>query len=273
MINFGQVPLSVTSLSITQAEGTGFSLPAPGGFIIPAQSTANLAVAFTPTTIGAKGGTLVINSNDPATPVLNVALSGIAADSTPPTVVLQNPIGGETVAAGAAFQVRFTATDSGGLGLFTVFLSTNGGATFPLTLGSGPTLPGQNAFNATAPAGISTNQAVVRVQVRDTANNIGQGTSGVFTIGTAPSIINPKLNKKFRTAAAGSNIQAGAVLVVGTETWPLALSGSNWVVGKQDRSSLNRRLKDAFDTGQNVTIRLRNPGGLESVPVALVVQP
>jgi hypothetical protein len=127
-------------------------------------------------------------------------------------------------------------------------------------------------LSATAPAGVGTTNAVVRVQVRDVANNVGTATSGQFSIGTPPSIINPKLNKKFRTQAVGSNINPGALLVSGAEQWPLSLSGGNWIVGKQTRSNLNRRLKDVFSPGQSATITVRNSNGLSSPQVIIVVQ-
>lgn len=274
IINFGGAPLSITALNINQPTGAGFSLPNPNPFTVAALSNTTLAVNFNPTTPGTKTGTLVITSNDPATPTVNVNLTGIGGDSVPPGVAVQAPGAGQAVGSGQLFEVRFLATDNVGVGTFTIDLSTNGGASFSIALGSGTAVQGIQSFNATAP-NIETASAVVRVTVRDLANNVGTGTSGTFTIGQPPVIINGVLPraKKFKCAVTGSNIQPGAVLRIGSQSWALQLNsfGTRWVVTKPTLSVPGgQRLVQFLTLGVPVSCTVRNPSGLTSAPVTIV---
>jgi hypothetical protein len=274
VINFGAVQLSVTALNINQAAGAGFSLPNPNAFTVAAQSNVTLNVAFNPTTPGPKTGTLVITSNDPATPTVNVNLTGIGGDGIPPGVAVQAPGAGQGVAGGQTFEVRFLATDNAALATFTAALSINGGATFDFPLGGGNAVEGIQSFNAVAP-NVETTAAIVRVMVRDVAGNTGTGQSSTFSIGLPPIIINGVLpgGKKFKSTVAGSRIQAGAVLRIGAESWPLALNpeGTRWVVGKPTLSSPGgRRLRDVLVVGVGVSCTVVNPSGISSAPVVIV---
>lgn len=78
--NPGNSTLTVSSVTIS---GTGFSANGvASGLAIPTGQSAVLNVEFSPTTAGAKSGTVTINSNA-STPVMTVALSGsgVAASS------------------------------------------------------------------------------------------------------------------------------------------------------------------------------------------------
>jgi hypothetical protein len=273
VINFGTVPVNVTALAINQAAGTGFGLPNPNPFTIPPQSVVNLAVSFTPTSGGTKNGTLVISTPSATPTSLSVTLTGVGGDSTPPVVAVNAPSAGSTVGAGTAFNVTFGAGDAGGSGLstFTVALSTDGGATFPFSLGGGTAIEGVNTFNAVAPGGVESSSARIRVQVRDVAGNTGTGMSGNFTIGTPPVLVSGTIGRKFKGTI--QNAQPGIVLVIGTETWPLTFNGAVWVVGKPVLSTPSGlRIRAVAPAGTQVTVRVRNPGGLLSAPLTLTAQ-
>jgi hypothetical protein len=107
------------------------------------------------------------------------------------------------------------------------------------------------------------------------AGNQTSGQSGTFSIGNPPVLINPTIGKKFKTNSAGSNIQPGAVLVIGTQTWPLTLNefGTRFVVGKAVLSSPGGlRIRAVAPAGSPVTVIIRNPSGIQSAPTTLIAQ-
>jgi hypothetical protein len=67
------------------------------------------------------------------------------------------------------------------------------------------------------------------------------------------------------------NIQSGAVLIVdGTERYTLTLSGDEFVVGKNDRSTPgNLKPKALIQPGSSHTLVVQNPNGQTSLPVTL----
>ena len=268
VINFGSVAVTATP-SITQVSGSGFS-GSTAAFTIPPQSVANYSVTFTPTSSGSKTGSLVFATPGATPTSLTVALQGVGGDSTPPTVIFSQPSGG-SLAAGQSFQVVFGASDAGGsgLGTFVVSLSTDGGTTFPFTLGTGTAVDGINTIQVTAPSAESPNVRI-RVQVRDLANNVGTGLSNALTIGTPPVIIGGAWAKKFTCVAAGSNIQAGAVLISGGQSWPLVLNIDTWVVTKPTLSTPSGiHIRDIGGPGTTAVFTIRNPSGLTSAAVSI----
>ncbi len=272
--NFGTTALNVTSLVF--ADGTkGFSLPSPGGFTLPPLTNTSLTVNFTPTSSGAKADQLRINSNDANSPQVTVPLTGIGQNIAPPVVIVQAPSSGSALPSGTSFPIRFAATDPSGSGLTTyqIDLSTNGGATFAFSLGTGAASEGINNTVATAPA-LETASAVLRVQVRNNAGATGTGLSGAFIIGNQPIIINPSVgNGKFKCQQSGSNIQFGAVLVISGQTWLLEDNGAGkWVVSKASVGSLGQRLKQVYQSNPVLIVTVRNPSGISSAPVTFSAQ-
>ncbi|HEU4391608.1 MAG TPA: choice-of-anchor D domain-containing protein, partial [Blastocatellia bacterium] len=269
VINFCTAPVTATP-ALNQTTGSGFSIASAAAFTIPAQSVVNFNVTFTPSSSGTKTGTLVFSTPSASPTSLTVNLTGSGGDSTPPTVVFSQPSGG-SLAAGQQFQVVFGASDAGGsgLGTFVVSLSTDGGANFAITLGSGTAIDGINTITVTAPSVESANVRI-RVQVRDQANNVGSATSNALTIGTPPVIIAPSWTKKFTCVAAGSNIQAGAVLISGGQSWPMVLNVDVWVVTKPTLSTPGGiPIRQLGPPGSTAVFTVRNPSGLTSAPVSV----
>ena len=121
------------------------------------------------------------------TQVLNVSLTDIqnyltprtAQDTTPPVVQVLSPNGGEMLTANRITNITWTATDSGGVGSVSIYLSLDNGASFqPLALG----IANSGTF-AWVPANRPTGAARIRVVAMDTALNSGSDQSdNVFTI-------------------------------------------------------------------------------------------
>ena len=73
IVNNGTGDLSVSIGGLT---GTDFSVTGSGTLTVKAGKSYNLNVTFKPSSPGAKTATLSLNSNDPSTPTVDIALSG-----------------------------------------------------------------------------------------------------------------------------------------------------------------------------------------------------
>lgn len=274
--NTGTAPLNITSMSISGGSANGFSLGTNAPLTIGPATVGTVTVNFTPNSPGAKSDSLVMNTNDTKNPTLRVSLTGSGTDNVPPTVQVQSPVSGTAVASGQQFTVTFTASDNVGLGNFEIRLSTNGGSSFDLTVGSGIAQSGSNSFTAVAPSGIETTNARVQVLVRDTNNNVGMASNPAnFTIGQPPILFNPTIvNGKFATFSSGSNIQPGAVLVIGNNTFPLSLNnaGNKFQVRRNTTGSAGQKISDLVRPGSSIMVVVRNPNGISSAPANLVAQ-
>ncbi|KAF0238189.1 MAG: outer membrane autotransporter, partial [bacterium] len=274
--NTGTAPLNITSMSISGGALNGFSLGTQAPLTIAAATIGTVTINFTPTSPGVKNDTLVMNTNDSKNPILRASLTGSGTDNVPPSVQVQSPTSGAAIASGQQFSISFTATDNVGLGNFEIRLSTNGGNSFDLTIGSGVTQSGSNSFNAIAPSGIETTSARVQVLVRDTTNNIGMASNPAnFTIGQPPILLNPTIVRgKFATFVTSSNIQPGAVLVIGNNTFPLSLNnvGSKFQVKRATVGSGGQRIRDLVRPGSTITVTIRNPNGIISSPGTVTAQ-
>lgn len=98
-------------------------------------------------------------------------------DTTPPTVRVVFPNGGEKLKAGTTTTIRWESADNQGINRHDVLLSTDGGASFPTTLASG--LPGTaQTFDFVIPT-TQGKSKTARIQVRatDDAGNSAFDTS------------------------------------------------------------------------------------------------
>ncbi|HND18054.1 MAG TPA: hypothetical protein PLB18_01685 [Acidobacteriota bacterium] len=103
-------------------------------------------------------------------------------DSTPPTVQVVSPNGGEKLKSGVAFNISWQATDESGIESQDVLLSTDSGATFPTQLATG-LAGGTLSFSFTPNVTGKVKTARVRVVALDTAGNSAQDDSnGNFQI-------------------------------------------------------------------------------------------
>ncbi|MBS1787857.1 MAG: choice-of-anchor D domain-containing protein [Acidobacteria bacterium] len=85
VVNIGGAALTITSITSNNPQFTIVSPSLPATIAAGAQS--QIGVRFTPTGAGLQTGTLTIASNDPATPAINIALSGLGGSATVPSTV------------------------------------------------------------------------------------------------------------------------------------------------------------------------------------------
>ena len=109
-----------------------------------------------------------------------VPMSG--ADTTPPTVTVLSPNGGETLIGNTAATVLWQATDASGISRVDLLLSDDGGLTFR-TLAEGIGNAGTYTW---FPPNRPTLEALVRIVAIDNAFNTGYDTSDAFFTIVAP---------------------------------------------------------------------------------------
>ncbi|MFY9223799.1 MAG: DUF5074 domain-containing protein, partial [Blastocatellia bacterium] len=94
-------------------------------------------------------------------------------DNQAPTVKFNSPVGGESFTSGSNLAINWVSSDNVAVTSQDLSLSLDGGQTFPITLASGLAASTQS-FNFAIPENLATNQARLRLVVRDAAGNVGQ---------------------------------------------------------------------------------------------------
>ncbi len=101
---------------------------------------------------------------------------GGGGDTQPPMVDFLSPKGGETFNSGDTLQISWSSSDNVGVTSQDLSLSTDGGATFPITLASGLSGSTQQ-FTYQIPMSLQSNQTRLKLVVRDAAGNMAQATT------------------------------------------------------------------------------------------------
>jgi hypothetical protein len=76
ILNNGLATRGIASVQMLGANPSMFSVSPQTAFSLTAGTLQTLTVTFTPTSTGTKTATLQLTTNDPATPFINVSLSG-----------------------------------------------------------------------------------------------------------------------------------------------------------------------------------------------------
>jgi hypothetical protein len=128
--NTGEAGLEIGEISLTGSNPSEFlpwTLDQCSWKMIPPSDTCSFYMIFTPTAVGIKTANLIIPSNDPDTPILNVFLSGTGYSDI---FSLLSPNGGEVVPSGSTYTMRWNAPPEAVK--FTLRYSINNGATWKL---------------------------------------------------------------------------------------------------------------------------------------------
>jgi hypothetical protein len=150
-------------------------------------------------------------------------------DTTPPSVALVRPTGGERMFTGTPYVVQWTASDDVGVTAIDVSFSTNGGATFsPVAACTG--LPGTAVACAWSAPGPATTQGRIRVTARDGAGLVSSATS-----------------------ASNVTVVSGAA--------SLTLNAPTTAVSWRIANTQNITFSHNFGTGQRVAVELSRDGG------------
>lgn len=270
--------------AITSAD-TSLSIRPTVALTPNASTTVQVTVALSPNLVAgqkfigaiADSGNLIAESNE----TNNTRSTAInILDLINPQVTLISPNGGEPIATGREFQIRWASSDNVAVTSHELRLSTDGGNSFPVIIAAG--VAGTTSTFAWTPDG-GLNSAMARIQViaRDAAGNTSNDSSDAnFTVAAPPAIVEAVLNStgqlKFKTPPNG-NIQAGAVLrvTVGAQTEEFTLKVSpkraNVSATATSRPS-GRTISELLTRGTQATLVIVNPNGISSNPFPFVRQ-
>jgi hypothetical protein len=119
-----------------------------------------------------------------------LACSEGVTDTEPPVVTVLSPNGGEFCQCGSTYDIQWTATDNIGIVSVSIFLSTDGGATFTDTIAVGE--PNDGEFAWVLPP-VDTDKARIKVVAVDPSFNEGDDISDEdFTMWGAHSGVEPQ---------------------------------------------------------------------------------
>ncbi|MFY9224845.1 MAG: hypothetical protein WAQ98_19390 [Blastocatellia bacterium] len=165
-------------------------------------------------------------------------LQSAPIDTQAPTVNFNSPVGGESFTSGSNLAIAWVSSDNIAVTSQDLSLSLDGGQTFPITIASG--LAGSvQSFSFPIPENLATNQARLRLVVRDMAGNIGQSTTASnFTIAQAIDSIAPTVTISQPTS--NSNVIAGSPIQV------------NWI-STDNRAVISQALLLSLNGGQSFT--------------------
>ncbi len=107
------------------------------------------------------------------------------------TITITSPLSGEMLVAGATERIAWEASSTSSGTTFDVLLSTDGGATYPITIATG--IPRNTLFyNWTVPANLVTSRARIRVVSKDTLGSSCSASSEadffVVTLGAGSAV-------------------------------------------------------------------------------------
>jgi hypothetical protein len=122
-------------------------------------------------------------------------IRGQGGDTTPPTVQVLVPAGGETLTAGTPFTIQFAGSDNDALSGFLVAYSTDGGMTFPNEIGRVGPMATSIIWNI--PDGLQTTQGRIQVTARDRSGNTASAVSGIFTVRGQPPMPGDRITITF----------------------------------------------------------------------------
>ena len=164
------------------------------GFSNSKEITDTTTFSNTPTFPGLTPANLSSVSNVDTADIRNHLVPATGSDTTPPTVAVIVPNGGETYVANTGTIIQWIAGDAGGIAAVDLYVSLDSGTTFsPVALG----LSNAGTYEW-FPANRPTNQALFRVVATDNAfNTAADESNAVFTIESPPGGIVPTTLRDF----------------------------------------------------------------------------
>ncbi|MFZ2950106.1 MAG: choice-of-anchor D domain-containing protein [Desulfuromonadaceae bacterium] len=258
--NTGAAPLNVTGIALGAGTSTEFSWAPPAPFTVAAGASTTLNVTFTPISVGSKTGSIVISSNDPATPTVAVSVSGTGAAAPAPIIALAPPaLGFGTVTVGASStlttQIQNTGTASLAVSNITVCGGTSTEFSF-VQIAPVSILSGQSAqLSVTyAPTNIGADTGCIAITSNDPVN----GTINLDLSGTGAAVPTPAITLSpnplaFGTATIGTPSTLTAQ-IQSTGTAPLNVTGIALCAGTTEFSFTPITLPASIPVGGNLPL-------------------
>jgi C1A family cysteine protease len=120
-----------------------------------------------------------------------VACEEAAPDMIPPEVTVLAPDGGEVLEHDTQYEITWSATDNIGVTAINIYLSVDGGETYPTTIATGETNDGSYLWTV---YDLDSRTARIKVEALDAASNSADDASdGNFTLWGSTSGVRPEL--------------------------------------------------------------------------------
>jgi len=272
--NAGAANLIISSISDPGGPFTIVNKPALPLTIASTQSV-TLNVRFAPIFTGPANASFAIGSNDPVTPAVTISLTGTGTGAPVPNLAT-NPLFVDFGTGTTPVMFEITNTGEADLVVSSIIqppapFAVVGGATGILKTGEKRTVT--VTFSPTTIGVFQSGFTIVSNDPDSLLTFIPLKGIGIAQV-VVPKVVGLEFRKRgLRFQAAGSNVVSGATLIVdGTETFTLELSGDFWVVGKNARSTPgNKRVRDIFVSPSTHSVVVKNPNGGTSTPVSLPV--
>jgi len=221
----------VALINFAKFNAAGNALADSGIAIIRAGVTTAPPRVFQAPRAGTAFGSVVFVFNAPNT-----------ADTTPPTVKVTAPNGGEMVMGGTQLNITFTSTDDKAVMSHDIALSTDGGTTFPTVVAAG--LPGTTqTFAFPVPPNIDTKTARIRVTAKDAGGNAASDSSDAnFTIIKANTTDSMPPTVTITSPKSGDSLNGGTMATVSFSSTDNVGVGSHNVLFSTDGTNFTTTL-------------------------------
>ena len=188
LTNTGAAPLTINSIALSGGNASDFALPVSttpcpiGGAGLAPSSSCTVNMTFKPTAMGNRSTVLVVNSNDPVTPRLNISLSGFGTQSIAAVSPASLTFPLQLVNTTSAVQtVALSNTGNGGFTITSIALAGANAADFVLNyncpIGGAGLAAGANcSINLTfTPTAAGTRSATVNIVTTANVNPSSKG--------------------------------------------------------------------------------------------------
>lgn len=130
-------------------------------------------------------------------------------DHVAPSCAISSPVGGESWAAGSSHAISWTASDNIGVTGVDLDLSTDGGATYPMTIAAGIANSGSYVWSVPY---LNSTAARVRVRAKDAGNNATLSASNSNFAITQSLSVPPAAPAEFAVSARPNPMRGTAVV-------------------------------------------------------------
>jgi hypothetical protein len=207
LINSQQVPLNITNMTFTGADGGDFSQQNNCNGTVAAGGTCAINVTFTPGALGTRTAELNVNDNGPNNPQ-TASLTGTGV--VPVTLSSSSISFGSVLIGNSATAKPITLTNNQSVALTNINITISGAASYTQVNTCGASIPGGGQCTITVTFAPTTSGAQTgTVNISDSASNSPQSIS-LQGSGTVPVILSPtSLNlgmQNVGTTSAAKNI-------------------------------------------------------------------
>ena len=220
-----------------------------------------VSVTYSPTSVAADSGNIVVSSNDTTSPSVNVAVSGTGVAAPAPSIALVPntlSLGNVTLGSAGSATTQVRNTGSATLTVSAIAPCSGTSAEFSFTSASLPfdVAPGASANVAVTyrPADLGTDSGCLNFSSNDQASStVSLGLSGTGVAQLVPAIAVSPLSLNFGTVTMGSSTTL-TTAIQNTGTGPLRVTGISLGAGTSAEFSSATATPFSVAAGQSVNV-------------------